>query len=236
MREIFKRVQDSCEMIIETNLEALNAKDMSPWLFSVFLKQDASSDEKYEEFLETKESLIIALELQDRATFVGSRLFDGWIELYFYAMDSKKLDAIASKILTPSSYVYESNVVRDTKWNFYEKELYPSELEFCHIESDKIIFMLEEEDDDLSIKRDVEHYLSFETPSQKDRFLDNLNIEGMKFKDEISSDEFDNGIALLKVHAPTQKEVSQVINEIYAKVKEYGGYYEGWSTTLATKE
>jgi len=235
MREIFKRVQDSCEMIIETNLKAIDSKDMNPWLFSVFLKQDATTNERYEEFLETKESLIIALGHIDRAVFVGSRLYNSWAEFYFYAMDSKKLDAITSGILTPSSYVYESNVVRDTKWNFYEKELYPSELEFCHIESDKIIFMLEEEDDDLSIKRDVEHYLSFDTPSQKDRFLGNLNIEGVKFKDEISSDEFDNGIALLKVHAPTQKEVSEVVNELYAKVKEYGGYYEGWSTTLVTK-
>ncbi|EQB40405.1 hypothetical protein M947_00990 [Sulfurimonas hongkongensis] len=236
MREIFKRVQDSCEMIIETNLEALDVKEMNPWLFSVFLKQEKTADEKYEEFLETKESLIIALEHQDRAVFVGSRLYDGWAELYFYAMDSKRLDAITSKILTPSSYVYESNVVRDTKWNFYEKELYPTELEFCHIESDKIIFMLEEEGDDLSIKRDVEHYLSFETPSQKDRFLQNLDIEGVSFKDEISSDEFDNGIALIKVHAPTQKEISEVVDELYKKAKEFGGYYEGWSTTLARKE
>jgi len=236
MREIFKRVQDSCEMIIETNLEAPFVKEMNPWLFSVFLKQDATTDDSYEEFLETKESLIIALEHIDRAVFVGSRLYDGWAELYFYAMDSKRLDAITSKILTPSSYVYESNVVRDTKWNFYEKELYPSELEFCHIESDKIIFMLEEEDDDLSVEREVEHYLSFETPSQKEKFLDNLNLEGVRFKDEISSDEFDNGIALLKVHALTNKEVSEVVNELYLSAKAYGGYYEGWSTTLATKE
>lgn len=236
MREIFKRVQDSCEMVIETNIQALDAKEMNPWLFSVFLKQDATTDERYEEFLETKESLIIALEHRDRAIFVGSRLYEGWAEFYFYAMDSKKLDAITSNILTPSSYVYESNVVRDTKWNFYEKELYPSELEFCHIESEKIIFMLEEEEDDLSIKRDVEHYLSFETPSQKDRFLQNLDLEGVRFKDEISSDEFDNAIALVKVHAPTKEEVSQAVNELFAKVKEYGGYYEGWSTTLAQKE
>ncbi len=236
MREIFKRVQDSCEMVIETNIEASDAKEMNPWLFSVFLKQEKTTDEKYEEFLETKESLIIALEHKDRAVYVGSRLYDGWAEFYFYAMDSKQLDVITSNILTPSSYVYESNVVRDTKWNFYEKELYPTELEFCHIESDKIIFMLEEEEDDLSVVRDVEHYLSFETPSQKDRFLDNLNIEGVKFKDEISSDEFDNGIALLKVHAATQNEVSQVVNELFSKAKEYGGYYEGWSTTLASKE
>lgn len=234
MREIFKRVQDSCEMVIETNLDALDAKEMNPWLFSVFLKQDATTDDRYEEFLETKESLIIALEHQDRAIFVGSRLYDNWAEFYFYAYDSKMLDAITSKILSPSLYTYESNVVRDTKWNFYEKELYPSELEFCHIESDKIIFMLEEEEDDLSVKREVEHYLSFETPSQKDRFLANLNIDGVTFKDEISSDDFDNGIALIKVHAP--KDSSDVINELYEKVKECGGYYEGWSTTLALQE
>ncbi|EDZ62552.1 hypothetical protein SMGD1_2566 [Sulfurimonas gotlandica GD1] len=238
MREIFNRLEDDVKVITEVNIEATDSKEMNPWLFSVFIKYDdlEANEESYEEFLETKESLIIALEHQDRAVYVGSRVLDGWNELYFYAYDSKKLDAIASKILTPSNYVYESNVVRDTKWGFYETQLFPTELEFCHIQSAKIIFLLEEEDEDLTIERDVEHYVSFETPTQKNRFINTLDLDGFSFKDEISSEEFEHGVALVKTHAVTEDVVTKVVEELFAKVKEDHGYYESWSTTLVSQE
>uniref|UniRef100_UPI0035661226 DUF695 domain-containing protein n=1 Tax=Sulfurimonas sp. TaxID=2022749 RepID=UPI0035661226 len=234
MREIFNRESDNAEVVIEVNIEATDAKDMNPWLLSIFVKYDGLNEtqEGYEEFLETKESLIIALEHQERAKYVGSRVLDGWSEFYFYAYDSKKLDAITSKILTPSNYVYESNVVRDAKWGFYETQLFPTELEFCHIQSSKIIFLLEEEDENLTIERDVEHYISFETPTNKNRFINTLDLEGFTFKDEISSEEFEHGVALVKKHAVTETEVKRVVDELFANVKENNGYYEGWSTTL----
>lgn len=238
MREIFNRVEDNEEVIIEVNIEATDAKEMNPWLFSIFIKYDSLDETKegYEEFLETKEALIIALEHQDRAKYVGSRVIGGWNEFYFYAYDSKKLDSIASKILTPSNYVYESNVVRDTKWGFYETQLFPTELEFCHIQSTKIIFLLEEEDEDLTIQRDVEHYVSFETPTQKNRFVNTLDLDGFSFKDEISSEEFEHGVALVKNHSVTELEVKKVVDDLFAKVKENNGYYEGWSTVLMSEE
>ena len=96
--------------------------------------------------------------------------------------------------------------------------------------------MLEEEGDDMNIPRDVEHYISFETPTQKNRFLNTLNIDGFKLKDDISSDEFEHGVALVKNHAVTQEEVTNVVVELFKKVKEEHGYYEGWSTTLVNGE
>ena len=238
MREIFNRVEENGEVVIEVNIEATDAKEMNPWLLSIFVKYDGLNEtqEGYEEFLETKEALIISLEHQDRAAYVGSRVVDGWNEFYFYAYDSKKLDPIVSKILTPSNYVYESNIVRDTKWGFYETQLFPTELEFCHIQSAKIIFLLQEEDEDLTIERDVEHYISFETPTQKNRFVNTLELEGFTFKDEISSEEFEHGVALVKKHAVTEEVVKTVVTELFAKVKENNGYYEGWSTTLMNQE
>jgi len=238
MREIFNRLEDNSQVAIEVNLDTQDSKEMNPWLFSVFVKYDSldATKDGYEEFLETKESLIIALQHQDRAIYVGSRIVDGWSEFYFYAYDSKKLDSIVDKILNPSNYVYESNVVRDTKWGFYDSQLFPTELEFCHIQSAKIIFLLEEEDEDLGIVRDVEHYISFLTPTQKNRFVNTLDIEGFSFKDDISTEEFEHGVALVKNHAVTEEEVTKVVEELFAKVKAENGYYEGWSTTLVSEQ
>lgn len=238
MREIFKREDNGVSTVIEIDLEASEYKSEYPWLFSVFVKYDGVDDssDAYEEFLETKESLIIAIEYEDKAKFVGSRIVDGWSEFYFHTSVSKDLDSTVTSMLKNSGYMYESNVVRDSKWNFYETQLFPTELELAHIQSAKIIFLLEEEGEDLSIKRDVEHYISFETPTQKNRFINTLDLDGFSFKDEISSEEFEHGVALVKEHSVTEDEVQKVVNELYEAVKKEKGYYEGWSTTLINSE
>lgn len=236
MREFFKRVEDDkSEVFIEVDMSAYAYSERYSWLFSVFVKFDAdnSSQESFENFLETKESLIIAIEHGEKAKYVGSRIDGGWNELYFYAEDSKALNATVANILSNSGYVYESNVVKDIKWDFHYKHLLPTELELAHIQSEKIIFLLEEEGDDLEVPRVVEHYLSFDTPSQKERFLKNLSLDGFTFKDEVSGDEFENAIALIKEHAVTSEVVKKVVEELYGAVKKEKGYYEGWSTLLA---
>ncbi|WP_457749014.1 DUF695 domain-containing protein [Sulfurimonas sp.] len=238
MREIFLREEDDSQVYIEVDLNAYGYSNKYGWLLSVFIKFDAldESAEGFEEFLEAKESLIIRLEHEDRAKYVGSRVVDGWSELYFYADDSKGLDVLVKEILKPVDYIYESNVVRDSKWDFHYRNLAPNELELCHIQSEKIIFLLQEEGDTLEVPRPVEHYVSFTTPTQKNKFINSLDLEGFSFKDEISSEEFEHGIALVKSHAVTSVEVKKVVNELFEAIKKEQGYYEGWSTLLAQDE
>lgn len=234
MRENFQRVEDGENLHYEVEMDAGEYKSEHPWLFSVFVKFDSSDETQssFEGFLEMKESLIIALESEDEVHYVGSRVVDGWSEFYFYASDSKELNSMSTAILKESGYTYESNVVKDKKWNFYETQLFPTELEQHNMQTAKIIFLLEEEGDDLSVPRDVEHYVSFEMPTQKDRFINTLDVEGFSFKDEISSDEFEHGVALVKSHAVTYEEVTKVVAELFDFIKKEHGYYEGWSTTL----
>jgi len=238
MREIFKRVEDGLEIIIESDMNAYAYSNKYGWLLSVFIKFNAAdeSQEGFEEFLETKESLIIALEHDEKAKYVGGRTVDGWSELYFYADDSKGLDKIVADILAPSNYIYESHTVRDGKWDFHYKNLTPNELELAHIESNKIIALLEEEGDLLDHSRPVEHYISFDTPTQKDRFVALLPLDGFVLKDEISSEEFEHAIAIVKEHAVTEEVLFEVVSRIFELIKEHNGYYEGWSTTLVSKE
>ncbi len=235
MREIFKRVEkDGTSFFIEIAMDVGEYKSNFPWLFSVFVKYDGldESSQAYEEFLETKESLIIGIEYEDKAKYLGMRVVDGWSEFYFCASDSKELNAMVTAMLKDTGYAYESNIIKDKKWNFYETQLFPSELELAHIQSDKIIFLLEEEGEDLTIARDVEHYVSFLTPTQKNRFVNTLDVDGFSVKDEISNEDFEHGIALVKNHTVTQEEVRKIVSDLFAKVKEEQGFYEGWSTTL----
>jgi len=229
MKETFKRFEDNILVEIEVVQNAFAYSNRYSWLFSIFIKDNAIDET---EFLEMKESLIIALQHQEKAKYVGMRVVDGWYEIYFYASSSKELNNITSKILTSSDYTFESNVVKDSKWDFYRYNLYPTELEEAFIESEKIVDMLKEEGDDLLVPRLVEHYASFQTPTQKDRFVKNMNLDSVSFKDDISSDEFENGIALECIHAIGKNEVKKIIETLFIEIKKENGFYEGWSTTL----
>ena len=237
MREIFTRVEDDgSQLSVEIEMDAPQYKDEFSWLFSVFVKYDGLDDssESYEEFLETKESLIIGIEYEDKAKYLGSRIVDGWSEFYFCASSAKDLNSMVTAMLKDTGYAYESNIIKDKKWNFYETQLSPTELELAHIQSEKIIFLLQEEEEDLTIVRPVEHYLTFETPTQKNRFLNTFDLEGFSFKDELDAEEFEHGVAFVKEHAVTSDEVRKVVDVLYESVKKEGGFYEGWSTTLVS--
>jgi len=233
MREKFNRLEEGSEIFIEVDLNAYNNKNR--WLFSVFVKYDSSSEENvgYEEFLESKESLIISLSHSYDAVYVGNRVVDGWSELYFYTNISKGLEKEVKKSF--DGYMFESYVTKDSKWDFYRESLYPTNVELANIQSKSIIAELEDEGDDLEVEREVEYYISFETPTQKERFLAKLPFDGFVYKDEIESDECDNGIVLVKNHSINITLLQQNIASLFENIKEQNGVYEGWSTTFVPK-
>lgn len=238
MREVYERVEDNTPISIEVDTDAIDMKHEFNMLFSVFVKPNLTGNtvDVYEECLELKESMIIAVEYEGNAKYVGTRIVDGWHEIYFYTSTAKELNTLVASLLGESGHMYESHVVKDKKWDFYEKQLFPTELDFAHIQSDKIILLLQDEGDDLAVPRDVEHYVSFETPTQKERFIENVQKDGFIFKDDIANDEFAHGVALVKSHDVTKKTLQEVVDSLFEKIKESHGYYEGWSTTLASQE
>lgn len=238
MREVFVRVEDNELVNIEVDLSAKDYQETHPWLFSVFIKYDAfeDTDEKMAEFFELKESLIIAMEYKGISYYIGNRIIDNWSEIYFCAEDSKGLESIANDVLKSSGYVFECNVVKDAKWEFYDFNIFPTPLEIAVMQSYKIMTLLEEEGDDLSTCREVEHYASFETASQKDRFVAKAIESGFSFKDDLDSEEFDNGVALVKEHNITDEELIRVVSDIFALIEEERGEYELWSTLIQEKE
>ena len=235
MREYFTRVEDGQEITIEVNPNAYGYSQKLKWLLSVFIKFDIanSSSEQYEQFLDTKESLISFLEHSAASKFVGSRNVDGWIELYFYTPDSKDFTKKTSSFFQNFEYPFETHIVKDTKWDFYTYNLYPTEQEWHIIQTQKIIEMLKEEEDTLEVPRPVEHYISFATPTQKERFVARLPLEGFRYEDEIDSEEFDNGIALVKNHDITLDTLKNEIQTLYTLIAPEQGSYELWSTQLA---
>lgn len=218
---------------IEVNTNEVRNERAYPFLVSVFVKFDAMHEEggKVEAFLEFKERLIETL--QPYAHFVGMRVEGGWSEFYFYAEDSKGIEPKVAAIFSGSGYVYETSITKDVKWDFYHENLFPTDLEFYLIYSKKIILQMIAEGDDLSIPREVEHYVSFDTKSQKERFVKEIASIGFDFKGDVDAKELEHAVAITKTHALDQDTLAKIIGELLEYIKKDHGYYELWSAPLA---
>ncbi len=221
------------EEFIEVNLGDIRNDNELEYLISVFVKFNALHEEieNVELFLEFKESLIDALE--GDAVYIGMRIIDGWSEFYFYSKESKGIEKNISAIFSGSGYVYEASVIKDNKWDFYYKNLFPSDLEMYLIYSKKIVLQMMAEGDNLAKPREVEHYVSFDTASQKERFLKNIEAIGFSYKDDIDNKELAHAVAVTKVHALDQDSLRNSISALLELVKKDHGRYELWSSTIA---
>ena len=220
-------------VFIEVNLGDIRNESELEYLISVFVKFNALHEEveKIEAFLDFKEQVIEALEKM--AVYIGMRVVDGWSEFYFYSKESKGIEQKISAIFSGSGYVYETSVVRDNKWDFYYKNLFPSDLEMYLIYSKKIVLQMMAEGDDLSVPREVEHYVSFDTQSQKERFLRSIEEIGFHYKDDVDNKELAHAVAITKEHALDQDSLKQNISDLLELVKKDHGRYELWSAPLA---
>ncbi len=217
---------------IEVNLGDIRNESELEYLISVFVKFNALHEdiEEVEEFLNFKERVIDALEKE--AVYIGMRVVDGWSEFYFYSKESKGVEQKIASIFSGSGYVYETSIIRDNKWNFYYKNLFPSDLEMYLIYSKKIVLQMMAEGDNLEVPREVEHYVSFDTASQKERFLKSIDKIGFRYKDDVDNKELAHAVAITKEHSLDQDSLEKNISELLELIKKDHGRYELWSAPL----
>lgn len=166
----------------------------------------------------------------------GVRMQDGWMELFFYLPTAKKFDNIAAHVMKRYAfYSFETGSSRDARWQHYMNELYPDALMLQQIRSRAVICELEETGDNIVLSRDVEHYLFFQTETQRERTVHKLEASGFVLKENVQQEEpFRYGAILVKKHDVTESTLMEVTTELFNTVHSEHGIYEGWSTVLAS--
>jgi hypothetical protein len=214
---------------------------MRPVLLWVFVKLAApdadglATSEEMPTLTAIREALSAAFEKELKTVFSGSRISDGWFELYFYARNGKGLIQTAGEVMEGfPGYSFDTGSSRDEKWTHYHETLYP-ETEMLHqIQSRHIIEELRGAGDRLERERDVEHYLFFQVPGQRDRAMQRLEASGCRAGGLIEQEgEYACGAVAVCAHAVDEERVAEWVRLMLEVVAEEHGYYEGWSTTLA---
>ncbi len=216
---------------VELDLLEEAPQEERPLLLWLFVKAD-SVTEDLEAFTQ---DLITSLNVSNNALFAGRVMKEGWAEFYFYASHAKRFENISSEVMSRhGGYIYERGSSRDGKWEMYSDNLFPDAYGLLSIQNRHTIAALLEAGDDLTLPREVEHYLFFQTKTSMERTVSQLSSHGFEVKEYANDDESDYsyGVVLVKTEAITPEIVNETTTALYESAMQEHGHYEGWSTVL----
>lgn len=226
---------------IEANLDLEAEAEDAVWMLWAFapLKRAVDGgdcdDEEKAALRRTVDALSDALELGNGAVYAGTRIQDGWAEVYFYAAWSKGAEKVFRDRFRDAGYPQiEYGANRDTQRHFYHASLYPDAYAFQQAKSREIIEELQAAGDDLSLVRPVEHYLFFQTPTSMRRAAERLREEGERVETDVEGEgAYPHGLMLQREHACTLEALDAVTRPLIDAAEREHGTYVGWSTVLA---
>lgn len=243
MIEYYITASDESALKTELEMDFLDGapQEERPWLLWAFLKMNDVNDDGFatsselERLSSVTQALKETLSNEVDAVSVGQKQEDGWLELYFYAPTAKKFQGIVSKVLG-SDFITDTGSTKDAKWEHYLYTLYPSALMLQQVQSRHIIDELKAEGDDLSIAREVEHYLGFLTESQAKRVSEELYLHGFKEKaiSYNSSEEYGNTLIMTQEHTIDTELLEELAFLLITTAEKEHGIYAGWSTGVAS--
>jgi regulator of RNase E activity RraB len=229
-----KKDENGEKVTIEIDLDIAHSKDKSlkkkSLMLWLFIKTEELDNSMQNEIIEFLESTYDAL-------YIGKRIAQGWSELYFYAQDNRGYSNKTGTFLQNlSDLAYEVGSHKDPSWKQYEVELYPDEVSFHQIQSQHIIDALQDEGDDITIERSVDHIVYFQLEAQVERFVKSLYDSEFFLKEQgyDSSAEYGYGLVLSRIHAVDIETIEKIQMQIMPFIKDEHGYYDGWNTQLAS--
>ena len=243
MIEYYITTSDESSVKTELEMDYIDSapQEERPWLLWAFLKMNEVDDEGFATASESAKLKSVTDTLKETlsneidAINVGQKYEDGWLELYFYAPTAKKFQSVVSKVLG-SGYITDTGSTKDAKWEHYLYTLYPSALMLQQVQSRHIMDELKEEDDDLSIAREVEHYMGFLTETNAKRVAETLYLHGFKEKDISynSSEEYGYTLIMTQEHAIDAELLEELAFLLITTAEKEHGIYAGWSTGVAS--
>ncbi len=168
-----------------------------------------------------------------RATYPGRLKYDGQIFSYFYSERTDEIENIIEKIRVQySNYRFEYNVIEEKDWNAYFEVLYPSPMEMQSIQNALVIENLEKHGDKLEKERQVDHWIYFNSISDRENFIEAIKEDGFEIenKNKISDEENPFQLHISRTDKVDYQSVDDYVLYLWEKAQEFNGDYDGWET------
>ncbi|MBL4706204.1 MAG: DUF695 domain-containing protein [Flavobacteriales bacterium] len=159
---------------------------------------------------------------------------------YFYVADTSRIRSQLTKFYQESysRYKFYVNIKLDNNWDGYLKFLYPNEETREFISNNRVIEQLQLAGDNLTKKRQVDHWVYFQTAGSRKLFTEyavsqGFNVEG---EEEIEDPLFSFQLRISREDFVNVKSISEITLTLREKAKEMNGDYDGWETVVVIEE
>jgi hypothetical protein len=182
--------------------------------------------------LQIEDALIGELGKETGAIFAGRFTQRGLREFYFYAPDTIGYEKGVNQAMKNfPAYEWLSRANDDKKWENYYTVLYPADVELIKIRSKRQIEKISQSN--LATKKEIliNHFFSFNSFSNREKFLRELPWTGFQIMDLPESVDFKTNkftLTLQRKAIPELLWIDHFIIPLYRYTQKLGGKYVGW--------
>lgn len=193
------------------------------------------SDTEFDKLAEIENSIEAEL-AKVSAVFVGRLYCDRRMDIYFYLEPSANADSAVKQALTRfPSYDFRTRINSDKDWETYFDFLYPSPMQMQSIQNDLIIRNLLEHGDILEKERQVDHWIYFAQPHEREKYLSAIKGKGFRVE-SMEQVEYKTErpfkLQISRNDKVTPEATDQYIIELWKIANECNGVYDGWETFI----
>ena len=129
-------------------------------------------------------------------------------------------------------YKYYINIRQDKEWEAYTKFLYPTEQIQEYMSNQKVLNQLQKAGDNLSKKRQVDHWIYFATKESRKLFINYSENIGFKIEKQAKTKDpnLPYKLQISRIDLVDIESISQLTMKLRRKAKELGGDYDGRET------
>ena len=185
-----------------------------------------SKRSEYERLLAIEDALVPAL-THDTCMFVGRCTTGGQRDFFFYMDNAKGVEEKVESVMAAfEEYAWDMGLVEEPGWDTYLEFLYPDEQGMDTIWNNRVRRQLQENGDDMSVPRQIDHWLYF--PSEQDRQAFKTEAEAEKFTVTLLDPEADKPFGVLVQRDDAPDDIDDVTWPLRELAGAHGGIYDGW--------
>ena len=197
------------------------------------LENGLVSNEESEILYEIEDNIINNITKQYNAIFAGRLTSDGRRQLYFYFGETSGHDKIITQSMSKySNYEFDFGIKEDAEWDVYLNFLYPLPNQYQMIMNDRVIRQLEQEGDNLTKERMVDHAIYFKDENDMKNFISEIEKENFKVIDSNQTEENDYFLNVGRVDKVDYESVNDYVLYLWELAGKHNGDYGGWGCTL----
>jgi hypothetical protein len=189
-----------------------------------------SSKEEFDTLIDIEKAIEASL-CGDEVGYVGRNTSGGCRDFYFYVVTAtdwqRRVDGALSSF---KNYKYETGTREDAAWSTYLNFLVPGELDRQRIENRRVCEAIERHGDELTVEREIDHWVYFQSTKAVDAFIAEVSTQGFQVRSRPVSNEgtFRFGAQIWRMDTPSYGNIDDVTLPLLETASRHGGQYDGW--------